>query len=140
MSPAQQGRRNRAPRVNIPHRESAQIDIGGKQLTSVLCKLSINGGALRLSKPFGESTLAEITLQTTSGTIGSAIQFLKVGSDGVQGFRFLQLDAATRSKLETALRQMRKQGLGDEPRSVIELCTNAARRVMQKAKTQINGA
>jgi hypothetical protein len=140
MSPAKHGKRNRAPRVNIPHRESAVIDVGGKQLTSELCKLSINGGALRLGKPFVESTLAEITLQTTSGTVESAIQFLRFGKDGVQGFRFVQLDAPTRSKLETALRQMRSQGLGDGPRSVIELCAEAARRVVQKAKSQIERA
>ena len=140
MPPPQPGRRNRAPRVNIPNRESAQIYVGDKQTTSVLCKLSINGGALRLYKPFGEGTLAEIRLKTTSGTIESPIQFLKMGRDGVQGFRFLQLDPATRSTLETALRQMRKQGLGDGPRSVIELCTNAARRVMEKARTQIHGS
>ena len=140
MSPAKQGRRNRAPRVNIPNRESAIIAVGGKQLTSELCKLSINGGALRLGKPFGESTLAEIKLQTSSGTVESTIPFLKFGSDGVQGFRFVQLDPGTRSKLETALRQMRSQGLGDRPRSVMELCTNAARRVMQKAKSQMGNA
>jgi hypothetical protein len=124
--------------VKIPNRENAVIDIGGKQLTSELFKLSINGGAVRVIKPFRESTLAEITLQTTSGNTVAAIQFLRPG-DGVQGFRFVQLDLATRTRLEAALEQMRKQGLGEGQRSVLQLCTNVARRVMQKAKNQVTG-
>lgn len=140
MASSTQGRRNRAPRVNVPNREGVVINIGGRQVTGVLCKLSINGGSVRLAKCINESTLAEITLRTASGRIVSAIEFLKPSGDGIHGFRFIQLDPLTRSTLEDALRQMRKQGLGDRPRSVIELCTNAARRVMQKAKSRIEGA
>jgi len=103
---------NRAPRVNVPRRESAVIDIGGRQLTCDLYQLSVNGGSLRLAKIFGESTFGEITLQTTKGSIVSAIQFLKSGAAEVQAFRFVQLDPKTRSRLETALGQMRKEGLG----------------------------
>jgi hypothetical protein len=128
------GRRNRAPRVNIPNRESAVINIGGTQITGPLCQLSINGGSLRLAKNFGENTFAEITLQTMTGSIVSPIQFLKSGAPGVQAFRFVQLDPQTRSTLETTLTQMRKDGLGEGPRSMFQVCTNVARRVMEKAK------
>lgn len=134
MPTSKQSRRSRAPRVNIPARESAVIDVGGRQLTGPLCQLSINGGSLRMAKIFGESTFAQITLQTTGGTIACAIQFLKSGAPEIQAFRFIQLDGRTRGQLETALKQMRKEGLGDAPRSMFELCTSAARRVMQKAK------
>ncbi len=132
--------RNRAPRVNIPGRERAVIDVGGRQLTGPLCQLSVNGGSLRLAKIFGESTFGQITLQTTTGDIVSAIQFLKSGAPDVQAFRFVHLDPETRTRLETALQQMRKQGLGEAPRSMFQLCTNAARRVMQKARSHMESA
>jgi len=140
MAASRHGQRNRAPRVNVPRRESATINIGGRQLTCDLYQLSINGGSLRLAKIFGESTFAEITLQTTTGNIVSAIQFLKTGAADVQAFRFVQLDTKTRSRLETALGQMRKEGLGEAPRSMFQACTNVARRVMQKAKSQMENA
>lgn len=127
--------RNRAPRVNVPGREFAVIDLGGRRLTGPLCQLSINGGSLRIAKIFGESTFGQITLQTTTGKIVSAIQFLKSGAADVQAFRFVQLDRETRSQLDAALKQMRKDGLGEGPRSMLEFCTNAARRVVEKAKS-----
>lgn len=139
MESSQQRRRNRAPRVTIPNREHAVIVIGGKKLSAALCKLSINGGSLRLPRSFGESTFAEITLETTSGDIESAIQFLKPGVEGIQGFRFIQLDPGTRRQLATAIEQMRKQGLGEGSSSVFQFCANAARRVVEKAKAGLNG-
>ncbi len=127
--------RTRAPRVNVPGREYAVIDLGGRRVTGPLCQLSINGGSLRIAKIFGERTFGQITLQTTTGKIVSAIQFLKSGAPDVQAFRFVQLDRANRSQLEAALKQMRKDGLGEGPRSMLEFCTNAARRVVEKAKS-----
>lgn len=133
MPTAKQGRR--APRVNIPARESAAIDIGGRQVVGPLYQLSINGGSLRLAKIFGESTFGQMTLQTNTGTLVCAIQFLKSGAPDIQAFRFVQLDGKTRTQLETALKQMQKEGLGEAPSSMFQLCTHAARRVVQKAKS-----
>ena len=130
------GRSKRAPRVNIPSRESALIDVGGKRITVGLYKLSITGGCL-LTKPVTEGRLAGITLQTTSGKIESAIQFLKPDGAGRQGFRFVQLDPANGLRLQNALAQMRKQGLGDGSSSVMEFCANTARKVVEKTKSQI---
>jgi hypothetical protein len=137
--PSPQQRRNRAPRVTIPNHEHAVIIIGGKELSGALCKLSINGGSVRLPRPIGESTLAEIRLETTSGDIESAIQFLKAGTPGVQGFRFIQLDPGTRRQLASAIEIMRKQGFGEGSSSVFQFCANAARRVVEKAKAGLNG-
>lgn len=134
MPNAKQGRR--APRVNIPARESAMIDVGGRRLVGPLCQLSVNGGSLRLAKIFGERTFGQITLQTSKASLVCAIQFLKSGAPDVQAFRFVQLDPKTRSQLEAALKQMRKDGLGDAPQSMFEMCTSAARRVVEKAKEQ----
>ena len=140
MGTSRLGQRDRAPRVNIPNRESAVIDIGGKHLTGVLGKLSLTGGSVSLSKSIHEGTLAEITVQTTSGSVVSAIQFVKSTGSGMQGFRFVHLDPQTRSRLDMALQQMRKQGLGEGPHSILQHCTSVARRVIQKAKDQIDGA
>ena len=135
MPTSKAGRRTRAPRVNIPGREFVVIDVGGRRLTGPLCQLSINGGSLKIAKIFGESTFGQITLETTTGNIVSAIQFLKSGAADVQAFRFIQLDRENRSRLESALKQMRKDGLGEGPRSMLEFCTDAARRMVQKAKS-----
>ena len=140
MAASRHGQRNRAPRVNIPARESAVIDIGGRRLTGPLCQLSVNGGSLRLAKIFGESTFGEITLETRTGNIICAIQFLKSGAPDVQAFRFVQLDAKTRSQLETALKQMENEGFGEGRRSMLQFCTSAARRVVQKAKNHMGNA
>ena len=127
------GRSKRAPRVNIPSRESALIDVGGKEFTAELCKLSVTGGCL-VTKPVPEGRLAGITLQTTSGRFESAIEFLKPEGAGRQGFRFLQLDPRNRLRLQATIDGMRRQGHGDGASSVLELCTNTARRVVQKAR------
>lgn len=140
MPTPKQGQRSRALRVNIPGRESAVIDIGGRTITGVLCQLSVNGGSLRLPQTFGERTFGQITLQTTNGIIESAIQFLKSGKPDIQPFRFVQLDPTTRSRLDTALREMQKQASGAGSRSMLRFCTNAARRVMEKAKSHIESA
>jgi hypothetical protein len=140
MGSPKQGQRSRALRVNIPGKESAVIDIGGRRITGLLCQLSVNGGSLRLPKIFGENTFGQITLQTTTGNIESAIQFLKSGAPDVQAFRFVQLDPPTRSRLDTALKQMHQGVSGEESRSMLRFCTNAARRVMQKAKNHIEKA
>lgn len=127
------GRTKRAPRVHIPTWENAVIDVGGREFKAGLYKLSINGGCL-MTKPVAVGRLAGITLQTTSGKIETAIQFLKPDGSGRQGFRFLQLDTVNRLRLENALAGMRRQGLGDGSASVLDLCTSTARKVMQKAK------
>ena len=133
------GRTKRAPRVNVPSRERALVDIGGREFTAELCKLSVTGGSLRI-KAIPEGRLAGITLETTNGRIESAIQFLKPDEGGRQGFRFVQLDAMTRYRLQDALGEMRRQGLGEGSSSVIEFCTNTARRVMKKVKTHMDSA
>ena len=127
------GRTKRAPRVNIPTRESALIDVGGREFRAGLCKLSIRGGCLT-TKPMPFGKLAGITLHTTSGKVDLAIQFLHRDASGRHGFRFLQIDPVNLRRLETTVDELRRQGLADGSYSVIELCTNTARRVMRKAK------
>lgn len=127
------GRSKRAPRVHIPSRERVVIDVGGNRVAVGLYKLSINGGCL-MTKPVAEGKLAGITLQTTSGKIESAIQFLKPEGANRQGFRFLQLDPLNRLRLQTAIDGMRRQGFGDGSSSVLDLCTSTARKMMQKAR------
>ncbi len=137
MALSRQGRRNRAPRVTIPNQEIALINLDGKQQAAVLCKLSINGGSVRPTRPFSSGTLAEIALRTTSGKIVSAIQLLKSDGNGRQGFRFLQLDPANRSALQSAIDQMRRQGYGDSFR-LFQFCSDAARRMLEIARAQIS--
>ncbi len=137
MALSKLGRRSRAPRVSLPNQQNSVVNIDGRRFTAALRKLSVNGGSVRLSKPLPEGTLAEITLPTNSGKVTSAIQLLTNDGHGTQGFRFLQLDPSTRSTLQTAIAQMRKQGLGDSPR-LLQYCTDAARFMVQLARTRIS--
>lgn len=109
-------RRRRAPRVSVPNQEQAIVAVGPTQVIGILCKLSVNGGSVRLPKPLPQGTLAEVTLKTTSGKVSGAVEFLRTapGSPRAQGFRFIQMDSADRKRLQVALQQMREQGFGEQ--------------------------
>ena len=134
MASTEQRRRVRSTRGNSPSKEIALIDLGGRRLSGPLCQLSIDGGSLQWAKIFGESTFAQITLPTATGSVVGTIQFLKSGAPDVQAFRFVQLDSRTRSRLENALRQMDSEGREEEKRSMRPFCTSATRRAMRTGK------
>jgi len=107
----------RAPRVNVPNKEQAVIAIGPHRVVGILCKLSVNGGSLRLSKPVSKGTVADLTLRATSGRITSAIEFLGPADRGTppaQAFRFIHMAPAECRRLENALAEIRKEGFGEK--------------------------
>ena len=136
MALSRQARKARAPRVTIPNQETAVISIDGRRQVAILHRLSINGGSIRPSKPFSTGTLGDIALRTTSGNVASAIQLLSSDGRGVQGFRFLQLDPVTRATLQKTITQLRRQGCGESSR-ILQLCSDAARWMVEIARTQI---
>jgi len=68
---------------------------------------------VRVSKSYVPGALGEISLKTGSGKITAAIEFLRT-SVGAQAFRFIHIEPADRRRLENALDQMRKHGLGEK--------------------------
>ena len=117
-NPANQDRDSvRAPRVNVPNKEQAVVALGGQRILGVLCKLSVTGGSLRMSKPMAKGTVADLTIRATSGPITSAIEFLGAADRGVlpaQAFRFIHMGPAETRRLENALEEIRKQGFGEK--------------------------
>jgi hypothetical protein len=123
-------------RRDLPSKKIAVIDLGGRRLSGPLCQLSIDGGSLRWAKIFGESTFAQITLPTATGSVVGTIQFLKSGAPDIQAFRFVQLDSRTRSRLETALSEMDAKGAEENSHSMRHFCKSATRRVTRKGQTK----
>ena len=107
----------RAPRVNVPNKEQAIVTLGAKHVLGVLCKLSISGGSLRMSKPLAKGTVADLTIRSTSGPIKSAVEFLGPANRGAlppQAFRFIHMGPAESRRLENSLDEIRKQGFGEK--------------------------
>jgi hypothetical protein len=93
---------------------------------------------MRFPRPFPSGTLAEVTLKTTSGKVGAAIQFLRTrtGAPDVQAFRFLQMDPLERRRLELTLDQMRRQGCGEKRRGLMPF-VELAQRAFTTAKRKM---
>lgn len=107
----------RAPRVNVPNKEQAVVAFGAQRMLGVLCKLSVTGGSLRLSRPIPKGTVADLTIRATSGPITSAVEFLGPADRGAlppQAFRFIHMGPAESRRLENALDEIRKQGFGEK--------------------------
>jgi hypothetical protein len=118
--PKHQTSHRRAPRVIVPNNEQVIVSsVESKPAVGILVKLSATGGSLRVPKSYAPGALGEISLRTTSGKMTAAIEFLRTGVDGAgaQAFRFIHIEPADRRRLEDALDQMRKHGLGEKQRT-----------------------
>ena len=107
----------RAPRVRVPNKEQAVVVLGTHKVIGVLCKLSLTGGSLRLSKSVSRGTVADLTVRATSGPITCAIEFLGPADKGTppaQAFRFIHMAPAESKRLENALEAIRKEGFGEK--------------------------
>jgi hypothetical protein len=107
----------RAPRVNVPNKEQAVVALGALKVIGILCKLSVTGGSLRLSRSVSKGTVADLTIRSTSGPITSAIEFLGPADKGTppaQAFRFIHMGPAECRRLENALAAIRKEGFGEK--------------------------
>ena len=136
--PKHQAASLRAPRVTVPNDEQVIVSsVDSKPVVGILVKLSATGGSVRVSKSYMPKTVGEITLKTASGKVTAAVEFLRTRVAGVgqtQAFRFIHIEPADRCRLENALDEMRKRGLGEEPfRPLVSL----TRRGLTNAKKQI---
>ncbi len=130
-----QTRTPRSPRVSVPDTEQAVVKIGLERAIGILRKLSATGGSLRLSKQFTPGTLADITIRTTCGNVGAAIELLGV-ADGArtQAFRFVQMESTDRARLMAVLEQMREQGFGEKQNWRSQPILQLAHRTLSTAK------
>jgi hypothetical protein len=111
--------RVRAPRVRIPSNEPVKINIGKKQVSATLHRLSLTGGLVQFDAKVGELSLAEVVLTTPSGSVTAMVEFLKQPpqeSSSVRAFRFVALDDPDFNRLVATLQSMRKQGWAENSR------------------------
>lgn len=127
-------RHSRSPRVSVPNQERVLVRIGNIQEAGILCTLSATGGAMRLGRPYGVGTLADLTLNTTAGKVTAALEFLKtrvVGVRDAQAFRFVHMEPVDRLRLQRVLEQLRGQGFG-ERQTITERAISAAFKTRDK--------
>ena len=119
----------RSPRFVVPNNEQAVVLVGAEKLKGTLHMLSLTGGTVRLEKRFASGTLADIGLQTASGTFSAAIELLPMARNNAQAFRFIAMGPVARGRLNDGLSKMRAQGLGIE-KSPLDQFRSLARRVL----------
>jgi hypothetical protein len=124
-------KRIRSPRFSVPNNEQVIVSVGTEQLKGALRVLSLTGGAVRLDKRFSPGTLGDIGINTVSGNVSAAVEFLQAASGRAQAFRFIAIGPAARKRLEDALKKMRGQGLAVE-KTPLEQFRSLARRVLSR--------
>jgi hypothetical protein len=99
----------------------ATIAIGPQATVGHLVKLSVNGGVIRLPRPAVSGAFADLRMNTVSGAVGAAIEFLAdaPGCPGAQAFRFITLDPEDRRRLQSVIAQMVKEGFGEARQSTL---------------------
>ena len=107
-------KRVRSPRFSVPNNEQVLVSISSEQLRGTLQLLSMTGGAVRLDKRLAPGTLGDIGINTVSGTVMAAIEFLQMANPRAQAFRFLAMGPVARQRLGETLKMMRNQGLALE--------------------------
>jgi hypothetical protein len=107
--------KTRALRVRVPSNESVKFNLGDKQVSATLQKLSMTGGLAEFPAQIGDVALAEVVLTTISGPIKALVEFLQapVKGSASRPFRFIALDEGDYQRLAMTLQSMRRQGLAE---------------------------
>ena len=120
-------RRVRSPRYSVPNKEQILVSVGAENFKGTLHLLSLTGGAISLDKRFASGTLGDIGMNTVSGNITAAIEFLQMANPRAQAFRFVAMGPVARERLRDALGKMRGQGLAIEKTPLKQLQSLAQR-------------
>jgi hypothetical protein len=105
--------KTRSPRVRVPNNESIRFNLGGRQVSAVLQKISLTGGLAEFATSIGSATIAEAKLNTISGQVSGLVEFLPSpdGSD-TYPFRFIALSDQDHERLSSTIKMMQQQGFG----------------------------
>lgn len=110
-------RKNRPPRIRVPHQQKALFTVENQKFVGIVQRLSLTGGSALLVKgPIPQGTLGEMALGTVFGKVVAHIEFLHTGADGVplaQAFAFLAMDAVSGKRFKTAVEQMETSDFSD---------------------------
>lgn len=127
---------SRAPRVRVPSKEQVVLTIANGRIAGTLRRLSKTGGLIQLARPMPAGTLADIHLRTVEGEVSGAIELMQPNGAG-QGFRFLRMELEDCHRLESVLKQMRKQGCGEKQPSFIDPLVELAQRTFDSARKRV---
>jgi hypothetical protein len=106
--------KTRSPRFRVPNNESIRFNLGGRQVSAVLQKISLTGGLAEFPKSIGSATIAEAKVNTLSGPVSGLVEFLPAqAGSSIYPFRFIALSDQDYERLNATLQYMRKQGFGD---------------------------
>ncbi len=126
-------RPTRAPRYTLSAPEPVLLTLGpSNKLAGRLAALSLTGGRMRLAKPLAVGTFADLTMTTVAGTFTAPIEMLKPLASGMQPFRFVQIDPGYRKRLESTLKKLEEQGLGESHPGLFGLLSGLTKRLTGK--------
>ncbi|HKD81413.1 MAG TPA: hypothetical protein VKH81_17090 [Candidatus Angelobacter sp.] len=108
-----QAQPKRSPRIRVPNSESIRFNLGGRQVSAVLQKISLTGGLAQFTTSIGSATIAEAKLNTISGQVSGLVEFLP-SPDGsaTYPFRFIALSNEDSARLNNTIKVMQQQGYG----------------------------
>jgi hypothetical protein len=134
-------RKDRPPRIRVPHQQKAIFTVDGQNLVGVVQRLSLTGGSALLMKgPIAEGTIGEMVFATVFGKVRSHIEFLHRGADGVplsQAFAFLTMDTMSSRRFKRALEEMHTSEFSDDVRKQTPIET--AFETLRQSVRQISG-
>jgi hypothetical protein len=139
-------RKQRPPRIRVPHQQKAIFTVDNDKLVGVVQRLSLTGGSALLAKgPIPEGTLGQVVFGTVFGKVNAHIEFLHTGADGVplaQAFAFLTMDEISSQRLRTALEEMHASDLSDLVRKqpAIDAAFETLRESVRRLSGMLNSA
>ena len=104
--------KTRSPRVRVPNSESIRFNLGGRQVSAVLQKISLTGGLAEFTASIGSATIAEAKLNTISGKVNGLVEFLPSPDGTAYPFRFIALSDDDYERLSSTIKVMQQQGFG----------------------------
>jgi hypothetical protein len=123
----------RASRFKVPNNERVMLLVGTDLVSGTLRLLSLTGGTVRIPKRRAPGTFGEIRMSTVTGSITAVVELLSAIGDSVQAFRFVQIEPASRKRLQEALQHMKAQGLGDGRSDRLQEVLSFARRLLPRS-------
>lgn len=97
----------------MPNSESIRFNLGGRQVSAILQKISMTGGLAEFSSNIGSATIAEMKLNTIAGQVSGLVEFLPSPDDNATyPFRFIALSDEDHARLSSTIKVMQQQGFG----------------------------
>jgi hypothetical protein len=124
---------SRPSRFRVPNNERVMLLVGTDLVSGTLRLLSMTGGTVRVPKRRAPGTFGEIRISTISGSITAVVELLSAIGDSVQAFRFVQIEPASKKRLQESLQQMKSQGLGDGRQDRLQGVLSFARRLLPRS-------